>query len=45
MAACGTKLLRACALVCPELVEEADLRALGRHSAYDPLRTSYVQRT
>ena len=32
----GTKLLNARALVCPEELAKADIRAFGRHSGFDP---------
>jgi hypothetical protein len=37
---CGTKLLKARALVCPEELAKADMRPFQRDSAFDPQRTS-----
>jgi hypothetical protein len=42
---CGTKLLNARALVCPEELAKADMRPFRRVSAFDLLRKLSVHRS
>jgi hypothetical protein len=42
---CGTKLLNARALVCPEELAKADMRPFRRDSAFDPERSLQLRRS